>query len=453
MAYKLKKFILQNREVIKSARRLKKRIPQKQELFKSARRLKILIPQRQERFKATRKLKTFIPQTPEELSGEWFTNALKESGIITDSEVINFSISEPESGEGFSGVTLRVDLEWNFLEADAPERVLLKFPSNDLKNRALLERDGTYDREFDFYERFSNQFPVRVPKLLFSIREPIPDIESRRKLNKKIEHLPVGASKFFGKHARKLLRPSGRRYALMIEYIDNARTTTTENFASEEDLLQILHSLAQVHAHWWKDPVLSDDDGVAWPTVTHTPKLMNGLYWGSRAQILENNSEIFTSDMVRAADWFGNNAVEAVKFLNEPLALLRGDTRTDNMLFTSEGLVMVDFGSFSSGRPACDVSLLLSSAVEAGPNARDTMESLSDRYYESLLAFGVKDYSKLQFENDMKVGFALQAYLIMLAAGHYEAEYSGGSLVELWARRIGGLISKETPLLVDHVTV
>ena len=385
---------------------------------------------------------------------EWFTDSFRESGIVGNSNVISFSYKEPESGEGFSGLTLRVDLEWDNFEEGMPETVLVKFPSTDSKNRALLERDGAYDREFDFYERFSDRFPVRVPKLLFSIRDPISDIESRKKLNKRIELLPNGAAKFLGGNARKFIRPSSRRYALITEFIENARTTTTENLASEKDLLEILESLAVIHAHWWRHPLLDDDkEGIAWPTVTHTPKLMNGLYRGSRDSVIERNPELFTPDMVRLTDWFSDNVVDAIGFLNEKLTLLRGDTRTDNMLFTNDGLVMVDFGSFSSGRPSCDVANLLSSCIEPGSNSFTVYQQLSDFYYESLVANGVTEYSKSQHENDMQVCLALQAYLLVLAAAHYEADYGESSLVKIWAERLMGLIPLTSPLLEEVATV
>ena len=401
-----------------------------------------------------RKLKKFIPQTEEEITTEWLTESLRESGIVNESSVISFSSKEPESGEGFSGLTLRVDIEWDNLEEGTPKTVLVKFPSTDSKNRALIERDGAYDREFDFYERFSDRFPVRVPKLFHSVRDPSSDIESRRKVNKKLESLPNGASKFLGGHARKFIRPSRRRYALITEYIEDARTTTTENLAPEKDLVEILNSLAIVHAYWWKHPLLDDDEeGIAWPTVTHTPKLMNGLYRGSRERVIEENPELFNPDMVRLTDWFADNVVDAVSFLNESLTLLRGDTRTDNMLFTTDGLVMVDFGSFSSGRPACDVANLLSSCIEPGPNALDIYQQLSDVYYESLVSSGINDYSKAQYENDMQVCLALHAYLLILAAAHYEADYGESSLVKIWSERLAGLIPLTIPLLGQVATV
>ena len=402
----------------------------------------------------TRKLKKFIPQTEEEMTLEWLTECFRESGIANTSSVISFSSREPESGEGFSGLTLRVDLEWDDFEEGIPKAILIKFPSTDLKNRALIERDGAYDREFDFYERFSDRFPVRVPKLLYSVRDPSSDIESRRKLNKKIESLPNGASKFLGGNARRFIRPSGRRYALITEYIEGARTTTTENLAPEKDLLEILDSLAVVHSYWWGHQLLDDDkEGIAWPTVTHTPKLMNGLYRGSRDRVIEKNPELFNSDMVRLTDWFSDNVVDAVAFLNDKMTLLRGDTRTDNMLFTDEGLVMVDFGSFSSGRPSCDVANLLSSCIEPGPESLSIYQQLSDFYYESLVSKGVKDYSKAQYENDMQVCLALQAYLLVLAAAHYEADYGESSLVKIWSERLTGLLPSTSPLLEQVAAV
>ena len=402
----------------------------------------------------TRKLKKFIPQTEEEMTVEWLTECFRESGIANNASVISFSSKEPESGEGFSGLTLRVDLEWDNFEEGIPKTVLVKFPSTDSKNRALLERDGAYDREFDFYERFSDRFPVKVPKLFYSVRDPISDIESRRKLNKRIELLPNGAAKFLGGNARKFIRPSSRRYALITEFIEGARTTTTENLAPEKDLFEILDSLAIIHAHWWRHPLLDDDkEGVAWPVVTHTPKLMNGLYRGSRESVIERNPELFNPDMVRLTDWFSDNVVNAVSFLNEKMTLLRGDTRTDNMLFTNEGLVMVDFGSFSSGRPSCDVANLLSSCIEPSSNSFNIYQHLSDFYYESLVSNGVTDYSKAQHENDMQVCLALQAYLLVLAAAHYEADYGESSLVKIWLERLKVLIPLTSPLLEQVATV
>ena len=177
------------------------------------------------------------------------------------------------------------------------------------------------------------------------------------------------------------------------------------------------------------------------------------LYRGSRESVIERNPELFNPDMVRLTDWFSDNVVNAVSFLNEKMTLLRGDTRTDNMLFTNEGLVMVDFGSFSSGRPSCDVANLLSSCIEPSPNSFTVYQQLSDFYFESLVSNGVTEYSKAQHENDMQVCLALQAYLLVLAAAHYEADYGESSLVKIWSERLTGLIPSTSPLLEQVAVV
>jgi len=78
---------------------------------------------------------------------------------------------------------------------------------------------------------------------------------------------------------------------------------------------------------------------------------------------------------------------------------------------------------------------------------------LSDFYYDSLISNGVTDYSKAQHENDMQVCLALQAYLLVLAAAHYEADYGENSLVKIWSERLTNLIPLTSPLLEQVATV
>ena len=73
----------------------------------------------------TRKLKKFIPQTEEEMTVEWLTECFRESGIANNASVISFSSKEPESGEGFSGLTLRGDFEWDNFEVVIAKTVIV----------------------------------------------------------------------------------------------------------------------------------------------------------------------------------------------------------------------------------------------------------------------------------------------------------------------------------------
>ena len=338
-----------------------------------------------------------------------------------------------------------MSLDWNSDELDAPDVVLVKFPTDNVGNRGLAEAEGGYDREFDFYERLSADFPVRVPRLIHAARDPGPSLAARRRRERFVDGLPRPVVKFIGRHARKLVRATRRRYALVLEYIPDARITTAQDLPPAEDLSAILRALGRMHAHYWRYPGLADDSIVEWSMVTQMPNVMHGLYRAWRDEVVEREPEVFTDGFMRHADWFGDHIVGLVDHLNEPLSIRHGDCRTDNMLFTDTGLVMVDFGVSGSGRPAGDVAYLLSETIPPGPGARATFLRLCREYHDGLVAAGVTDHPLDEFLNDCDIVLAVQAYRVVLIEAAYEADYDGESLAHLWGPRLRPLLADGLP--------
>ena len=62
----------------------------------------------------------------------------------------------------------------------------------------------------------------------------------------------------------------------------------------------------------------------------------------------------------------------------------------------------------------------------------------------------VSPYSASKAAADL---LALQAYLLVLAAAHYEADYGESSLVKIWSERLTGLIPSTSPLLEQVAVV
>ena len=89
-----------------------------------------------------RRLPLEIPQSVEELTAGWLTDAVRSSGLARDARVVAFKAESPGSGVGFQGQTIRVSLDWDVDEPDAPEAVLVKFPSANRGNRGLGEAEG-----------------------------------------------------------------------------------------------------------------------------------------------------------------------------------------------------------------------------------------------------------------------------------------------------------------------
>ncbi len=393
----------------------------------------------------SRRLPIRIPQSVEEIDAAWLTHAIRSAGLIEAANVVGFRAGSPGSGVGFQGQTIRISLDWDIEESDAPDAVLVKFPTDNVGNRGLAEAEGSYDREFDFYERLSGDFPIRVPRLIHAVRDPGPSPAARRRREGLVDGLPAPVVKFIGRHARKLVRPSKRRYALVMEYIPDARITTAADLPPAEDLSAILRTLAEMHAHFWGDSRLADDSVFEWSMVTQMPNVMHGLYRAWRDEVVEREPGVFTDELMRHADWVGDHIVDLAAHLNEPLSIRHGDCRTDNMLFTDDGLVMIDFGAAGSGRPAGDVAYLLSEAIPPGPGARATFLRLCREYHDRLVAAGVTDHPLDEFLNDCDVVLAVQAYRVVLIEAAFEADYEGESLSHLWGPRVRSLLADGLP--------
>ena len=393
----------------------------------------------------SRRLPVRIPQSVEEIDAAWLTHAVRSAGLLDAANVVGFRTGSPGSGVGFQGQTIRVSLDWDTEEPDAPDAVLVKFPTDNAGNRGLAEAEGAYDREFDFYERLSDDFPVRVPRLIHAVRDPGPLLATRRRRERFVDGLPAPVVKFIGRHARKLVRPTKRRYALVMEYIPDARTTTAMDLPPAEDLSTILGTLAEMHAHFWGDLRLADDSVFEWSMLTQMPNVMHGLYRAWRDDVVEREPGVFTDELMRHADWVGDHIVGLAAHLNQPLSIRHGDCRTDNMLFTDAGLVMIDFGVTGSGRPAGDVAYLLSETIPPGPEARATFLRLCREYHDRLVAAGGTDHPLDEFLNDCDIVLAVQAYRVVLIEAAFEADYEGESLSHLWGPRVRSLLADGLP--------
>ena len=393
----------------------------------------------------SRRLPLRIPQSVEEIDAAWLTQAIRSSGLVEAANVVGFRAGSPGTGVGFQGQTIRISLDWDVEEPDAPDAVLVKFPTDNVGNRGLAEAEGAYDREFDFYERLPDDFPVRVPRLIYAVRDPGLSRAARRRREGFVDALPVPVVKFIGRHARKLVRPSKRRYALVMEYIPDARVTTAIELPPAEDLSAILGTLAEMHAHFWGDSRLADDSVFEWSMVSQMPNVMHGVYRAWRDDVVDREPGVFTDDLMRHADWVGAHIVDLVAHLNQPFSIRHGDCRTDNMLFTDAGLVMIDFGATGSGRPAGDVAYLLSESIPPGFEARATFLRFCREYHDRLVAAGVVDHPLDEFLNDCDIVLAVQAYRVVLMEAAFEADYDGESLAHLWGPRVRSLLADELP--------
>ena len=107
-----------------------------------------------------------FPTTASELSAEWLTEALRESGTIgPDTSIDSIEVDLGAAGVGFMGEVACVDLTYSGDAPDAPTRVVAKFATNVPEIRAMMHPTRVFEREHRFYERLASETPVRTPEV------------------------------------------------------------------------------------------------------------------------------------------------------------------------------------------------------------------------------------------------------------------------------------------------
>jgi hypothetical protein len=107
-----------------------------------------------------------FPRTVEEITPEWLTQVLRESGAIKDASVESFEVEPIGIGMGFIGTLKRLVLQFDIHEPNAPESVVAKFSPIEESKREFFRTVNT--REYQFYPMFGPSVPVDSPRNYFS---------------------------------------------------------------------------------------------------------------------------------------------------------------------------------------------------------------------------------------------------------------------------------------------
>ena len=100
-----------------------------------------------------------VPFSLKDITVDWFTTTLRESGIIDDEKVVSFTHNVIGQEAGFNGEVAIFKLEYSDPASSAPNSMVLKIPTA-LKNRTLGQTMGLYEKEIRFYllKRVQDEF-------------------------------------------------------------------------------------------------------------------------------------------------------------------------------------------------------------------------------------------------------------------------------------------------------
>jgi hypothetical protein len=290
-----------------------------------------------------------VVANPDDLSAQWMTAALRESGH----DVIVASLRSEPVGTGQMAHNERIYLDYEQNQSGAPETIVGKFPSPSEESRASGAR-GAYRAETLFYTRLADRLPIRTPKC------------------------------FYG-----AISEDATTFTLLLEDLAPARQGDQIAGASDDEIEMAVRNLAGLHAPIWNDPLLDDLD---WTFQGLSEEFALYVEMGTPAFIDRYKDRLSEEDADTLRS-FASGVRRWMEIRPPEKTLVHGDYRLDNLMFDTQAgdvrVAAVDWQTLSVGCGGQDLAYLLGNS--SPPEQRRRHEShMLGVYREAMAALGVE---------------------------------------------------------------
>ena len=347
-----------------------------------------------------------IPAGPQEITPEWLTQALRQTGAITKATVESFDLKAIGEGAGFMGQLAQLALRYEGSDAGAPRSLIAKFPSDIPENRGVGNHFRFYERETHFYQEIADEVELRTPRCYYSAM----DVEADE-------------------------------YVLLLEDLAPARVGDQVAGCSPDEAELAIRHLAKFHATWWESPRLAEID---WMPLVNDPTQVQAVedaYRDTWDSFLERFGDKLQASMVEIGERLGRNIASIMAYNSgPPRTIMHGDYRPDNLFFaTPEGgdpLAVIDWQIAFRGRGVFDVAYLLSGGLRPEDRKAKEMDILRS-YHNILTENGVRDYSFDQCLHDYRLSTVFCLVYPVIGGGSVDmGNERGVALWNGWLERI-----------------
>ena len=292
-----------------------------------------------------------IVSRPDEITPQWMTDALRDSGHLSDSSVVA-ALDHRIIGTGKMGDNARFTLHYDGEHGNAPDSVIIKFPAEDETARAMAGAQGAYYNEVMFYRHLAGRTGMRTPaiyaneitddRLLFiTVMEDMAPAEPGSQL--------VGESL---DHARVALREAAK---LAVAFYGDE--------AGEHDFV-----LNQVRT----------DGGEFGQALLQQ-------YWPGFLDRFGHGINQECRDF--GADYVDNHKTFATRYTG-PRTVAHGDFRSENILFYGDKACTVDWQTTSYASPLTDLAYFMGGSLDI-EDRRGWERGLVKEYGEVLASLGL----------------------------------------------------------------
>ena len=350
-----------------------------------------------------------VPSGPEHLTPAWLTAALHAAGI--QAECTGLAVSQLGAGQGFVGHTLRLCPSYA-VPGSGPASLVAKLPSSNPRTRAMLQPLRYYEREVRFYQELAPTSALAVPRCYHAAYDP-----------------PTGDA------------------VLLLE--DLAGATPGDDLAGcpPGHALPLVERLAAFHAaHWGR----RNGRHLPWlPSFNQNqPDEFYERVW--RKMAIRHRAVMPPAFTAIGEALRTLLPAYRARMASDPVTVVHGDLRTDNLLFGAGRTWVVDWQLVAWARAGLDLGYLTTQSFT--PEARREVEAaLVNRYHQTLVACGVTGYSLEDCRQDYRLGCLQNALTFVYAGG--SLDFSGPrarQLLTVTLQRITAAVADHQPFALLH---
>lgn len=318
-----------------------------------------------------------IPKTIAEVDKAWMSQ-------VVGTPVTDLQLTQIGQGVGIMGDIFRVTL--TLAEpGQGPASVVVKLPSSFEENRQQGVALGMFEAEVRFYNELAGEVPVGLPQIYFA------DIAA-----------------------------DGAQFVIVMEDLSAMRMVEQHIGMTGEEAKAAVEVLARVHAVWWGRAQVEALDWIPsmiGPRIEFVDQMLTQMlptFLSGFAQYLPDGGVAVYENF--AGNYLNINTVIAGR---SPWTVTHQDYRVENLLFSDERVVILDWQGIGRGPGAYDLAYILSGSMDT-ETRRACEPELLDHYLATLQDGGVSGYSAEQLADDYG--------LAQMMGGLATAMFTGGGM-------------------------
>lgn len=291
-----------------------------------------------------------IAVSPEEITPEWMTAVLKESGHLSGGKVT--AVEHKIIGTGKMGDNARIFVNYDG-DYGAPATLVAKLPATDETARMMAGELSAYYNEVMFYRHLADRTAITTPEIVAN---------------------EVNAA--------------GTEFIILMEDLAPAEPGSQLIGESLVHTKASLREAAKLAATFYGDPDIGDLEYVTSPARRDGGAQGAALMEQCWPQFVDRFGHGLSSECLAFGECYVENHLQFVTRFTGTKTLVHGDFRCENLLYSGTVATVVDWQTVGESSALTDAAYFLGGSVEIGQR-REWEKSLIDEYAGWLASAGV----------------------------------------------------------------